>query len=94
MTEIEKLVEECARALADVIADRHGQVAGGLNWMSEERRAEARAVIARTLEFAAGEALMIFADRNMRTIYGPLGEQTAMRIADRLRSLSPQEREK
>ena len=83
--DVRKLIEEGARVLADIIAERHDQVAGGINWMNDARRNEARAVIAITLKAAADEAENCHPEAPTRQQH-----ETSEHIALHLRALAEQ----
>jgi len=109
MTEIEKLVEECARAI--LIADGVKYVKRDAEWEADVTRhremlakysdyedgrsmiidafRRARAVIRRTLEWAAGEATKFLVGDPKNGV--PLRNPMPHEIAERLRSLASME---
>ena len=82
MTDIEKLVEECGRAIAATDME---------DYMEDCVRydARARAVIRRTLEWAAGEATKFLVGDPKNGV--PLRNPMPHEIAERLRSLASME---
>ena len=88
MTDIEKLVEECGEALCALIYKEGA-------WATidaEDRRLyrrDARAVIRRTLEWAAGEATKFLVGDPKNGV--PLRNPMPHEIAERLRSLASME---
>lgn len=91
--DIDKLVEECARSIAELNCLDDG---GGEDCLATcavcDCRTVARAVIRRTLEFAAGRAKVAWLTTDCGTIGdAEYGEALCNELSEDLRSLSPKE---